>query len=82
MSSAIFLSTNSDLELLPRDLATGGERVHLQGHADGVSTLAFAPDGRLLASGGHDGNVCLWDLTQLQGMSAPRFPEGQRTSPS
>ncbi len=34
----------------------------LQGHRKPVRTLAFHPDGRALASGGHDGVICLWDL--------------------
>ncbi|MBE9228739.1 TIR domain-containing protein [Phormidium sp. LEGE 05292] len=43
----------------------GTELVTLKGHKDGVISLSFSPDGKMLASGGLDNNIILWNLQQV-----------------
>jgi WD40 repeat protein len=73
-------------------LAVGGElggvtlidesrrRVELDGHSGTVRTLAFSADGRLLASGGTDRSVRLWDLASTKAAGAPLLNEDTVTS--
>jgi hypothetical protein len=35
----------------------------LSGHFGGVPALALSTDGQLFASGGEDGNICVWEVT-------------------
>src|SRR3954454_22036897 len=44
----------------------GDARAPLKGHQHTITCLAFAPDGRLLASGSKDTTVRLWDLATGQ----------------
>ena len=43
------------------DMETRETLATLEGHADVVYSVAFAPDGKTLASGSGDGTVKLWE---------------------
>src|SRR5262249_13190910 len=47
-----------------------GERRRLTAHAGEVRALAFAPDGKRLASGGADPSVLVWDVSGSGGTGA------------
>ena len=44
------------------DLATGGLRLTLKGHANNVNAVVFSPDARLAVSGSSDKTLKVWDI--------------------
>src|SRR5208283_4419998 len=56
----IAFAAGKDIKLLQTE--TGKELFVLQGHTDYVTSVAFAPDGKTLGSGGADMQVRTWDV--------------------
>ena len=44
------------------NVASGENIATFRGHPTDIQSLAFSPDGTILASGGYDGSILLWDL--------------------
>ena len=44
------------------DVASGENIATFRGHPTDVQSLAFSPDGEILASGGYGGTIMLWDM--------------------
>jgi dipeptidyl aminopeptidase/acylaminoacyl peptidase len=59
------------------DAVTGKELFQFAGHDSDVLSLAFAPDGKRLASGLRNSSILLWDLT---GQRIPPLPAKELTA--
>ncbi|MFN0179564.1 MAG: DUF4062 domain-containing protein [Gemmatimonadales bacterium] len=65
-------ASSLDRALLVHDLATGNQLQRIAGHAGGVVTCAFSPDGRLIGSGSDDTTVRIWSAERGQALGVLR----------
>src|SRR5215831_11871208 len=59
--SSLLSRTNQCRALEPPGNPADGNPRRLTGHTAGVTSLAFGPDGDLLASGDQRGNILIWN---------------------
>jgi WD40 repeat protein len=72
--SLLAIAYNSDNRDLYREELAGVVSIHdyksgerlmvLRGHGSFITSMAFSPDGTLLATGSDDGTVILWQIAQ------------------
>jgi len=70
--SKILAGIGSDNKVRLWAVDTGKEIGRLEGHTTPIASVAFAPDGKLLASGGQDGLV-VWDVATRKEVIRKRF---------
>ncbi len=56
------------------DVKAGRVLRRFEGHAQGVFRVSVSPDGRLAASGGHDGLICVWEMGPTKEAPPPSRP--------
>jgi len=61
-NGSMLATRSKDKSVMLWSAVTGDAVRTFEGHTDWVSALAFSPDSRTIASGGHDNNVFLYDV--------------------
>ncbi len=64
-NSTTYVTTDLDGAVL-RSAVNGKRIASLRGTTDATWSVAFSPDGRMLATGGEDGNLHLWNVSEQQ----------------
>lgn len=68
-NGAVLSSGSRDTTIVQSDVRVESSFLRLHEHQQEVCGLQWSPDGQLLASGGNDNRLCLWEPTS----SLPRF---------
>lgn len=59
---SLCFANSTDPKIVLWNIETGKMAAEFRGHISVVKTLAFSPDGKLLASGGDDRSLKIWDV--------------------
>ena len=70
-SDGTLMAVGSSLGIWLYDAHTYTEVALLTGHTGPVHSVAFAPDGKTIASGSDDGTILLWDMSPYISLSEP-----------